>query len=578
MRDVRAEALNWINSDIDQAAKEEITKLLEDIEDTETLTEAFYKDLEFGTGGLRGIMGIGSNRINKYTIGKATQGLANYIIKTHPNEQLKAVVAYDSRNNSQFFAQTTADVFSANGFKVFLFDALRPTPELSFAIKHLGCHTGVVITASHNPKEYNGYKAYWKDGAQLLTPHDKNVIDEVNTITNLDQIKFERNEEFIELIGADIDQLYLEKIKSLTLSPESIKQKGDIKIVYTPIHGTGYKLVPKCLNNFGFTNVHVLEAQSEPNGNFPTVIYPNPEEKEAMSLAIKKAQEINADLVMATDPDADRVGIAIKDDKGKYILLNGNQTGSLMVYYTLQRWKQLQKYSGNECVIKTIVTTGLIYDIAEHYGVKCYNTLTGFKYIAALIKELEGKEKFIIGGEESYGYMIGDFVRDKDAVSSCAMIAEMCAYAATHNQSLYDLMIEMYIKFGFYKEKLISITKKGIKGESEISDIMTGFRDNPPKSFAGSKVVKVTDYQSRKALMVETNEIIDIDYPVSNVLQFYTEDGYKISVRPSGTEPKIKFYLSANTLLNRAEEYDITSENLDNLLLKIEADLNLNQK
>ncbi|HNP17751.1 MAG TPA: phospho-sugar mutase [Fulvivirga sp.] len=572
MRDVRAEALSWINSNIDQGAKDEITKLLDD---TEALTEAFYKDLEFGTGGLRGIMGIGSNRINKYTIGKSTQGLANYINKVYPNEQLKAVVAYDSRNNSQFFAQTTADVFSANGFKVFLFDALRPTPELSFAIKHLGCHTGVVITASHNPKEYNGYKAYWNDGAQLLTPHDKNVINEVKAITNLDQIKFERNEAFIELIGTDIDQLYLEKIKSLSLSPESIKKKGDIKIVYTPIHGTGYKLVPKCLNIFGFTNVHVLESQSEPNGNFPTVIYPNPEEKEALSLALKKAEEINADLVLATDPDADRVGIAIKDNKGKYILLNGNQTGSLMVYYTLQRWKQLQKYRGNECVIKTIVTTGLIYDIAEHYGVKCYNTLTGFKYIAALIKELEGKEKFIIGGEESYGYMVGDFVRDKDAVSSCAMIAEMCAHAATHDQSLYDLMIEMYIKFGFYKEKLISITKKGIKGESEIANMMTGFRDNPPKSFAESKVEKVTDYQSGKALMVETNELLDIDFPVSNVLQFYTEDGYKISVRPSGTEPKIKFYLSANTLLNSVEEYDTTSDNLDRLLLKIEADLNL---
>jgi phosphoglucomutase len=571
-RDVRTEALNWINSNIDQQSKDEITKLLDD---PENLTEAFYKDLEFGTGGLRGIMGIGSNRINKYTIGKATQGLANYLVKTYPNEQIKAVVAYDSRNNSQFFAQTTADVFSANGIKVFLFESLRPTPELSFTINHLKCHSGVVITASHNPKEYNGYKAYWNDGAQLITPHDKNVIDEVNKINSPDEVKFNREQSLIELIGADIDKLYLAKIKSQSLSPDSIAAKNDIKIIYTPIHGTGYKLIPECLKDFGFTNVHLLQSQSEPNGNFPTVIFPNPEEKEALALALEKAAEINADLVLATDPDADRVGIAIKDNKGKYILLNGNQTGSLMVYYALRRWKELNKYKGNEYVIKTIVTTGLIYDIADHYGVKCYNTLTGFKHIAALIRELEGKEKFIIGGEESYGYMIGDFVRDKDAVSSCALIAEMCAHAATQEQSLYDFLIEMYIKFGYYKEKLISITKKGIKGASEIADMMSSFRENPPTSFASSNVTKITDYQNSTVLMTKTNEVANIDYPKSNVLQFYTEDGYKISMRPSGTEPKIKFYLSANTKLENAESYDQTSADLDSILLKIEADLKL---
>ncbi|MEQ8927512.1 MAG: phospho-sugar mutase [Fulvivirga sp.] len=572
-RDIRAIAEKWLNSNIEESEKEEIKALLKD---KDALAEAFYKDLEFGTGGLRGIMGIGSNRMNKYTLGMATQGLANYLIKSFPNEEIKVAIAHDSRNNSRFFAENTAAVFSANGIKVFLFEDLRPTPELSFAIKHLSCHSGVVITASHNPKEYNGYKAYWNDGAQLIEPHDKNVIAEVNAIKSIDEVKFESNPKLIETIGEEIDAIYLGKVKSQCLSPDSIKNQHDLNIIYSPIHGTGYKMVPRCLKELGFTNVHLLEEQSTPDGNFPTVVYPNPEEKEALNLAIKKAKEINAELIMATDPDSDRVGIAIKDNKGEYILLNGNQTGSLLTYYTLNRWQELKKFKGNECVIKTIVTTDLIRDIAEYYGVTCYDTLTGFKYIAALIKQLEGKEKFIIGGEESYGYMVGDFVRDKDAIASCAMIAEMCAYASDHGQSLYEMLIEMYSKFGFYKERLISITKKGMKGEEEIKNMMSNFRENPPLSFAGSNVEKVTDYQKGTAYMIKTNKTESIDYPKSNVLQFYTANGYKVSMRPSGTEPKIKFYLSANTKLAKVADYEKVSKEVDALLDKIEQELNLN--
>ncbi len=572
IRDVHQVAQTWMDSNIDEQAKLEIKSLLTD---EEALKEAFYKDLEFGTGGLRGIMGMGSNRVNKYTIGKATQGLSNYLLKTFANETVKVAIAHDCRNNSRFLAEITAAVFSANNIKVYLFESLRPTPELSFAIKHFKCHSGVVITASHNPKEYNGYKAYWNDGAQLLTPHDNNVIEEVNAISNLNDIKFDKNDSLIELIGKEVDDIYLNEITKQSLSPEAIKAHHDLKIVYSPIHGTGRELVPQCLANYGFTNVNLVESQQIADGNFPTVIYPNPEEKEALKLALEKAKSIDADLVMATDPDADRVGIAIKDDKGDFILLNGNQTGSMLVYYVLNRWQELGKFKGNECVIKTIVTTDLMDTIAAHYGVKCYNTLTGFKYIAALIKKLEGKENFIIGGEESYGYMIGDFVRDKDAIASCAMIAEMCACSASKGKSLYDFMLEMYAKFGFYREKLISITKKGIKGEQEIADMMTNFRNNPPKSFAGSEVVKVADYESSKEFFVKESVEKAIDLPKSNVLQFFTANGYKISARPSGTEPKIKFYISANTKLDKAENYEATSEKLDQLLLDIEKDLNL---
>ncbi|MBL6444793.1 phospho-sugar mutase [Fulvivirga sp. 29W222] len=570
MNEIIAKAQRWLDSNIDSKVKGEIRDLMND---HEALTEAFYKDLEFGTGGLRGIMGTGSNRMNKYTIGMATQGLANYLIKTYPDEQVKVAIAHDSRNNSRFFAETVAGVFSANGFKVYLFEDLRPTPELSFAIRHLKCHSGVVLTASHNPKEYNGYKAYWNDGAQLVAPHDKNVIAEVNQIKSIDDVKFKANKDLIEIIGKDVDDLYLNEIKNLSLSPDLIRSQKDIKIVYSPIHGTGISLVPTCLKNFGFENVHVVEEQSEPNGDFPTVVYPNPEEAEALKLSLKKAQEIDAELVMATDPDSDRVGIAVKNHKGEYQLLNGNQTGSLLIYYILKRWDELKKYKGNEYVVKTIVTTELIDEIAGRFGVKCYNTLTGFKYIASIIRELEGKKTFIAGGEESYGYMISDFVRDKDAVASCAMIAEMCAYAKSQDKSLFDLLIELYTEAGFYKEKLISMTKQGKKGAEEIKTMMQNFRSTPPALLAGSKVVKVIDYQNSTEKNLLTGEITSIDFEKSNVLQFFTEAGYKVSARPSGTEPKIKFYISVNKKLDNATQFDLVETDLNKLIESIEHDL-----
>ncbi|UII31614.1 phospho-sugar mutase [Fulvivirga ulvae] len=570
MNEIIAKAQRWLDSNIDTEAKGEIRSLMND---PEALTEAFYKDLEFGTGGLRGIMGTGSNRMNKYTIGMATQGLANYLIKTYPNEEIKVALAHDSRNNSRFFAETVAGVFSANGIKVYLFEELRPTPELSFAIRHLKCHSGVVLTASHNPKEYNGYKAYWNDGAQLVAPHDKNVINEVNQIKSINDVKFEANNDLIENIGKNIDNLYLNEIKKLSLSPDIIRSQKDIKIVYSPIHGTGISLVPECLKKFGFENIHVVEEQSEPNGDFPTVVYPNPEEAEALKLSLKKAKEINAELVMATDPDADRVGIAVKNNKGEYQLLNGNQTGSLLIYYILKRWKELNKYKGNEYVVKTIVTTELIDEIAARFGVKCYNTLTGFKYIASIIRELEGKKTFIAGGEESYGYMISDFVRDKDAVASCAMIAEMCAYARSQGKSLFDLLVELYTEAGFYKEKLISMTKQGKKGADEIKTMMQNYRSTPPAQLAGSKVVKVIDYQNSTEKNLLTGETSAIDFEKSNVLQFFTEAGYKVSARPSGTEPKIKFYISVNKKLDNAAQFDQADADLNKLMESIENDL-----
>lgn len=571
MNEIVEKAQRWLDSNIDPQAKAEIESLMKN---EEALTEAFYKDLEFGTGGLRGIMGIGSNRMNKYTIGMATQGLANYLLMTYPNEQVKVALAHDSRNNSRFFAETVAAVFSANGIKVYLFKDLRPTPELSFAIRHLECHSGVVLTASHNPKEYNGYKAYWNDGAQLVAPHDKNVIAEVNKISSINEVKFDAKSELIETIGEEIDRLYLNEIKKLSLSPDSIKEQKDIKIVFSPIHGTGATLVPQCLKNFGFENIHVVEEQSEPNGDFPTVIYPNPEEAEALKLALEKAKKIDAELVMATDPDADRVGIAIKNQNGEFELLNGNQTGSLLMYYVLKRWKELDKLKGNEYVVKTIVTTQLMDKIAERFGVECFNTLTGFKYIASIIREFEGKRTFIVGGEESYGYMVSDFVRDKDAVASCAMIAEMCAYARSQGQSLFDLLIEVYTQCGFYKEKLISLTKKGKKGADEIKLMMQNYRSNPPSQLAGSKVIKVIDYQNSEEKDLVSGKTTAIDFEKSNVLQFFTEDGYKISARPSGTEPKIKFYISVNKKLNSKNDFEAVDQELDKLIAEIEHDLN----
>ncbi len=573
--EITSKAQKWLNSTkVDAESKKIIELMLADADRTE-LTESFYKDLEFGTGGLRGIMGVGSNRMNKYTVGMATQGLANYLNNTFKGEEISVAIAHDSRNNSRFFAETTAAVFSANGIKVYLFEALRPTPELSFTIRHLGCKSGVVLTASHNPKEYNGYKAYWDDGAQLVPPHDKNVITEVGKITSIDEVNFEKNEELIELIGKNIDDVYLDMIAGLSLSPESIAAQKDMPIVFSGIHGTGSVLVPTILKRLGFENVNQVEEQIEPNGNFPTVVYPNPEEAEALSLALKKAESIDADLVMATDPDADRVGIAVKNDKGEFQLLNGNQTGTLIVYYLLRKWQENDKLDGKQFIVKTIVTTDLLERIAEKYGVKHYNTLTGFKYIAAAIKELEGKEEFIGGGEESYGYMIGDKVRDKDAVASCSIIAEMAAWAKNQGTSLYELLKQIHVEFGLYQETLKSLTKKGKTGSEEIAQMMVDFRSNPPAKLGGSEVATLIDYQEGISKDLANNTTSKIDYPKSNVLQFLTTDGSKISVRPSGTEPKIKFYFSVNQNVSDISEYDKTVESLKIKTSKIIEELDL---
>lgn len=542
--ELEVKANNWLQSQkVDEETKKSIRQMLADPAKTE-LTECFYKDLEFGTGGLRGIMGVGSNRMNKYTVGMATQGLVNYLKKAFSGQNISVAIAHDSRNNSRFFAETTAAVCSANGIKVYLFESLRPTPELSFAIRHLGCQSGVVLTASHNPKEYNGYKAYWNDGAQLVPPHDKNVIVEVNKIKGIDEVQFEANPALIQSIGQEVDEAYLQMIQSLSLSPESVAAQKDLKIVFSGIHGTGTTLVPPILKRFGFQNVTEVAEQAIADGNFPTVVYPNPEEAEALTLALKKAREIDADLVMATDPDADRVGIAVKNDKGEFQLMNGNQTGSLLLYYLLRKWKENGKINGKQYVVKTIVTTDLIERIAEKYQVKCYNTLTGFKYIAEVIRELEGKEEFIGGGEESYGYLIGDAVRDKDAIASCAMIAEMTAWAKNQGTTLYELMKQVHQEFGLYVESLKSLTKKGKTGAEEIKQMMVDYREKTPKSLGGSPVTALIDYERGEYRDLASGKTEKLNYPVSDVLQFLTADGSKISVRPSGTEPKIKFYFS----------------------------------
>ena len=540
----KQKALQWMEaSNMDEASKEEIKSLLEREED---LNEAFLNDLQFGTGGLRGIMGIGTNRMNAYTVGMATQGFANYLKSQF--DQPQVAIAHDSRNNSRAFAERTANIFSANGINVYLFDALRPTPELSFAIRHLGCQGGVVITASHNPKEYNGYKAYWNDGGQLVPPHDKNVITEVQKISSIDEINASANPDLIHAIGEDIDHAYLDMIQNLSLSPDVIKRQKDMRIVFSSIHGTGITMVPQALAKLGFEQVHVVAEQEEPNGNFPTVVYPNPEEKEAMSLALKKGKEVDADLVLATDPDADRVGIAVKNLNGDFQLLNGNQTGVLLVYYLLKKSSE-KGLKGNEYVAKTIVTTELIKDIANGFGVNCYDTLTGFKWIADMIRHKEGKEVFIGGGEESYGYMIGEQVRDKDAVASSALIAEMAAWAKDLGKSVFELLVEIYRTYGMYHEELKSITKKGLKGADEIKIMMEDFRSKPPKALAGSPVTSVIDYL--EAVKIDQDgKKESVNFPKSNVLQYLTEDGTKVSVRPSGTEPKIKFYFSVKSVLN----------------------------
>ncbi|MEP4534864.1 MAG: phospho-sugar mutase [Cyclobacteriaceae bacterium] len=572
---LEAKATKWLESNkVDQETKDAINSMLAETGHAE-LTECFYKDLEFGTGGLRGIMGVGSNRMNRYTIGMATQGLANYLNQVFSGQNISVAIAHDSRNNSRFFAETTAAVFSANNIKVYLFESLRPTPELSFAIRELGCKSGVVLTASHNPKEYNGYKAYWEDGAQMVPPHDTNVIKEVQKIASIDEVKFDANQSIIESIGEEIDNKYLDELASLSLSPEIIKANSDIPIVFSSIHGTGIKLVPPVLERFGFTNVTVVEEQATPDGNFPTVIYPNPEEAEALSLALKKAKEIDAELVMATDPDADRVGIAAKNDKGEFQLLNGNQTGSLLIYYLARKWKENGKIDGNQFMVKTVVTTDLIERIAESYGIKMYNTLTGFKYIAEIIRKLEGKEKFIGGGEESYGYLVGDSVRDKDAVASCALIAEMAAWVKSEGLTIFDLLKKIHVDFGLFQESLKSLTKKGKSGAEEINQIMVNFRENPPSSLAGSPVVELIDYKKGTLKNLLTGDESPIDFPSSNVLQFITEDNSKVSVRPSGTEPKIKFYFSVNEKVADGDDYHAAIDILKIKTEKIVKDLGI---
>lgn len=571
-QEIIQKAESWLSSPIDEQTKSEIQQMI-DSDDQTNLVDSFYKNLEFGTGGLRGIMGAGSNRMNKYTIGMATQGFANYLLKSFEGNEISVAIAHDSRNNSRYFAETTAAVFSANGIKTYLFEDLRPTPELSFAIRELKCQGGVVLTASHNPKEYNGYKAYWNDGAQLIAPHDSNVIDEVNKIKGIEDVKFEKNDALIEEIGQELDEKYLNCIQDICLSPDAVKNQSDLNIVFSSIHGTGITLVPPVLKKLGFTNVNVVKEQAEPNGNFPTVVYPNPEESEAMSMALKMATDTKADIIMATDPDSDRVGIGVQNPKGEYQLLNGNQTGALIVNYLLSKWKENNKLTGKEYVVKTIVTTELIGDIAAKYHVNQYDTLTGFKYIAALIGQLEGKETFIGGGEESYGYLISDFVRDKDAIASCAIIAEMTAYYKDQGKSLFDVLTEIYLEHGQYLEGLVSITKKGKSGADEIKEMMKNLRNNPPTDLAGSRVMRLLDYSSLEEKNIITGESKKIDQPTSNVLQFFTEDGNKISARPSGTEPKIKFYFSVKGKLDKKENYFDNIVNLENKIQQIRTDL-----
>ena len=565
---------SWLEGNFDTATKEEIRSLQANQPDL--LEDAFYRNLEFGTGGLRGLMGVGTNRVNKYTIGMATQGFSNYLLKTYPNESISVVVGHDSRNNSRFLAETTAQVFAANGIKVYLFEALRPTPELSFAIRQLQCRAGVVCTASHNPKEYNGYKAYWNDGGQLVPPHDKNVITEVEAIQSLEEVKWTGGDALIEIIGAEMDASYIAMLKTLSVYPEVIAAQSDLKIVYTPIHGTGITLVPKVLEAYGFKNVHVVEEQATPDGNFPTVAYPNPEESETMRIGLEKAKALNADILLGTDPDADRVGIGVKNHKGEWVLMNGNQTAVLAFAYMMEARRAKGIAAPNDMVVTTIVTTEMINEVARQNEVNCYNVLTGFKWIAELVKEKEGKENYIIGGEESFGLMIGDQIRDKDAVSAVALLCEMAAYEKNKGKSLFDKMIELYMQYGFYYEHLISITKKGMNGQQEIAAMMEGYRKQPPTEITGMKVVTLLDYQLQVSTNLQTGVQTTIQLPKSNVLQFVTEDGTKISARPSGTEPKIKFYFSVNSVLPNREAFDEVYAHLQNKINNIIAAMQLN--
>jgi phosphoglucomutase len=552
---IKEKATLWLNGNYDKATKEEVLKLLQTNE--KEAIDAFYKNLEFGTGGLRGIMGVGTNRMNKYTVGFATQGFANYLKQQFPNKPLKVAIGFDSRNNSPYFAGITADVFSANGIFCYLFEELRPTPELSFAVRKLQCDAGVVVTASHNPKEYNGYKAYWNDGAQLIPPHDVNVIDAVTKISSVDDVKWERNPNLVQLIKDEIDNLYLKQVHTLSFAHQKMEHAAKtLKIVYTPLHGTGITMIPEAFKMWGFENLHIVEEQSVPNGNFPTVVSPNPEEKTAMALALKKAQEIDADLVLATDPDADRIAAAVKNLHGEYLLLNGNQTLILLTYYLLSQRKANHNITPVDFVIKTIVSTELIPKMAKDYGVQCFDVLTGFKWIAEVIRRYEGKLHYIGGGEESFGYLAGDFVRDKDAISACCLFAEMAAQAVANQSSLYLELLKIYQQYGYYKEDLLSITKKGKEGLEEIKQMMINYRNHPPKEINGSKVVCIKDYLLHETKDCITGKTEKIALPTSDVLQFYTEDGSKVSVRPSGTEPKIKYYFGLCEPLLHIEDID----------------------
>ena len=572
---VKERAEKWLSDSYDEETRKKVKQLIDN--DPKDLTESFYKDLEFGTGGLRGIMGVGTNRMNVYTVGMATQGLSNYLKKAFPDEPIRVAVGHDSRNNSRLFAERVADIFAANGFKVYLFDSLRPTPELSFAIRHLHCHSGVVVTASHNPKEYNGYKAYWSDGAQVVAPHDRNIIAEVQKITSPDQVliwKGDRSEN-IEILDETFDQIYLEAVHGLSLSPDAVERYHDMKIVYTPLHGTGVILVPESLRKYGFTNILTVKEQNIPDGNFPTVESPNPEERSAMKMAIELAESEKAEVVLATDPDADRIGMALRDENGQYVLLNGNQTCSLLVYYIVKRWSELGRLRGKEYIVKTIVTTELVARIAESFGVRHFDCLTGFKYIATVMRNHEQTMQYICGGEESFGFLAEDFVRDKDAVSACSLAAEAAAWAKSQDMTLYELLKEMYVRYGFFREALVSVIRKGKEGQEEIAKMMSDYRSDPPRSLGGSPIVVIKDYLNGEALDLANGSKTPIDMERSNVLQFTTADSTVVSIRPSGTEPKIKFYFGVRAELNDTARFGEVQAELDGKIESIKKEMGL---
>ena len=572
---VKERAEKWLSDSYDEETRKKVKQLIDN--DPKELTESFYKDLEFGTGGLRGIMGVGTNRMNVYTVGMATQGLSNYLKKAFPDEPIRVAVGHDSRNNSRLFAERVADIFAANGFKVYLFDSLRPTPELSFAIRHLHCHSGVVVTASHNPKEYNGYKAYWTDGSQVTAPHDRNIIAEVQKITSPDQVmiwKGDRSEN-IEILDETFDQIYLEAVHGLSLSPDAVERYHDMKIVYTPLHGTGVILVPESLRKYGFTNILTVKEQNIPDGNFPTVESPNPEERSAMKMAIELAESEKAEVVLATDPDADRIGMALRDENGQYVLLNGNQTCSLLVYYIVKRWSELGRLRGKEYIVKTIVTTELVARIAESFGVRHFDCLTGFKYIATVMRNHEQTMQYICGGEESFGFLAEDFVRDKDAVSACSLAAEAAAWAKSQDMTLYELLKEMYVRYGFFREALVSVVRKGKEGQEEIAKMMSDYRSDPPRSLGGSPIVVIKDYLNGEALDLANGSKTPIDMERSNVLQFTTADSTVVSIRPSGTEPKIKFYFGVRAELNDTARFGEVQAELDGKIESIKKEMGL---